>query len=160
MFMQSNYVRVLSGCGYGGGVVGLSVASALVAVGGFAPCEACWRRVVGVSGPHVVQFPCLGLLQQFRMQFHPKIILVCFSSHSCVTCVLELHATLGSEARMCCGLCCRPMQRAALGMKNRGAPGISPDAPRPRQLETLSVTQRRSKPASHAARMGFASATS
>ena len=60
MFMQSNYVRVLSGCGYGGGVVGLSVASALVAVGGFAPCEAHWRRVVGVSPPCVAQFPHRG----------------------------------------------------------------------------------------------------
>ena len=69
MFTQSNYVRVLSGGGYGGGVVGLSVASALGAVGGFARHEAHWRRVDGVSGPHVVQFPHLGLLQQFRMQF-------------------------------------------------------------------------------------------
>ena len=60
MFMQSNYVRVLSGCGYGGGVVGLSVASALVAVGGFAPCEAFLRRVAGVSDPRVVQFPPIG----------------------------------------------------------------------------------------------------
>ena len=40
MFMQSNYVRVLSGCGYGGGVVGLSVASALVADAN--PMRAAW----------------------------------------------------------------------------------------------------------------------
>ena len=53
MFMQSNYVRLLSGWG----VVGLAVVSMLVVIGGFALHEALWRRVVGVSAPRVVQFP-------------------------------------------------------------------------------------------------------
>ena len=105
MFMQSNYVRVLSGCGYGGGVVGLSVASALVAVGVLRHAKPADGVSSACHRPAWRNFPIEALLQQFRMQFPPKIILVCFSSHSCVTCVLELHATLGSEARMCCGLC-------------------------------------------------------
>ena len=45
-----------------------------------------------------------------------------------------------------------------VGRKGRGASGVLPNAPRPRR-ETL-ATQRRSTPASQAARMGFASATS
>ena len=53
MFMQSNYVRLLSGRG----VVGLAVVYMLVVIGGFALHEALWRRVVGVSAPRVVQFP-------------------------------------------------------------------------------------------------------
>ena len=57
MFMQSNYVRLLSGRDYGWGVVGLAVVSMLVVIGGFALHEALWRRVVGVSAPRVVQFP-------------------------------------------------------------------------------------------------------
>ena len=63
MFMQSNYVRLLSGCDYGWGVVGLAVVSMLVVIGGFALHEALWLRVVGVSAP------VLALLHQFRMQF-------------------------------------------------------------------------------------------
>jgi len=91
MFMQSNYVRLLSGCYYGWGVVGLAVVSMLVVIGGFALHEALWLRVVGVSAP------VLALLHQFRMQFPLAILFVCFSSHRHVTCVLELHATLWSQ---------------------------------------------------------------
>ena len=98
MFTQSNYVRLLSGWG----VVGLAVVSMLVVIGGFALHEALWRRVVGVSAPRVVQFPpVLAVLHQFRMQFPQMILSIYFSSHCCVTCVLELHATLWSQhARM------------------------------------------------------------
>ena len=84
------------------------------ACGGVRVAECVWRSACGgvrVAGP-VVLSVVRGLLcrtasvldvflsaHQFRMQFPPKIILVCFSSHSCVTCVLELHAILWSHAR-------------------------------------------------------------
>ena len=49
MFIQSKYVRLLSGWG----VVGFAVVSMLVVIGGFALHEALWRRVVGVSVPRL-----------------------------------------------------------------------------------------------------------
>ena len=55
MFMQSNYVRLLSGRDYGWGVVGLAVVSMLVVIGGFALHEALWRRI----GPSCSAIPPL-----------------------------------------------------------------------------------------------------
>ena len=110
------------------------------------PLAACRRRV----GPSCSAIPpVLALLQQFRMQFPLAILFVCFSSHRCVTCVLELHATLsGSDYGW-----------GVVGLKKPGrVRRIAQRAPASSLRDA--ATQRRSKPASHAARMGFASATS
>ena len=142
--MQSNYVRLLCGCG----VVGLAVVYMLV-VGVLHYT----RPSDGVPSACRTPVSCnslvLALLQQLRMQFPLTILFVCFSSHRRVTRVLELHATLsGSDYGW-----------GVVGLKKPGrVRRIAQRAPASSLRDA--ATQRRSKPASHAARMGFASATS